>query len=52
MAVNFREELEVLGFVDVHRKGRGRARGTDFTIQPSGSIDRTHMIDTLTSMIM
>ena len=34
------QELELLGFVDIHRKGRGRGRGTDFTIQPSGSIDR------------
>jgi cell division control protein 6 len=26
------QELELLGFVGIHRKGRGRWRGTDFTI--------------------
>jgi len=46
------QELELLGFVDIFRKGRGRGRGTDFTIQPSGSIDRKYMVDTLTSMIV
>jgi cell division control protein 6 len=44
------QELELLGFVDIHRKGRGR--GTDFTIQPSGSIDRKYMVETLTSMVV
>ena len=46
------QELELLGFVDIHRKGRGRGRGTDFTIQPSGSIDRKYMVETLTSMVV
>jgi len=46
------QELELLAFVDIHRKGRGRGRGTDFTIQPSGSIDRKYMVETLTSMIV
>lgn len=46
------QELELLGFVDIHRKGRGRARGTDFTIQPSGSIDQKYMVETLKSMIV
>ena len=46
------QELELLGFVDIHRKGRGRGRGTDFTIQQSGSIDRKYMVDTPTSMIV
>ena len=46
------QELELLGFVDIYRKGRGRGRGTDFTIQPSGSIDRKYMVETLKSMII
>ena len=46
------QELELLGFVDIHRKGRGRGRGTDFTVQPSGSIDRKYMVETLTSMVV
>jgi len=46
------KESELLGFGDIHRKGRGRGRGTDFAIQPSGSIDRKYMVDTLTSMVV
>lgn len=46
------QELELLGFVDIYRKGRGRGKGTEFTIQPSGSIDRKYMVETLTSMIV
>jgi hypothetical protein len=29
-----------------------RGRGTDFAIQPSGSIDRKYMVETLTSMVV
>ena len=46
------QELELLGFIDIHRKGRGPGRGTDFTIQPPGSIDRKYMVETLTSMLV
>jgi len=46
------QELELLGFVDIHRKGRGRVCGTDFTVQPSGSIDLKYVVETLTSMIV
>lgn len=46
------QELQLLGFVDIHRKGRGRVRGTDFTVQPSGSIDRKYVVETLASMIV
>jgi hypothetical protein len=46
------QELELLGFVDIHRRGRGRGRGTGFTIQPSESIDRKYMVETLTSIIV
>ena len=46
------QELELLGFVDIHRKGWGRGRGTDLMIQPSGSIDRKYIVETLTSMIV
>ena len=52
MVLDLAKELELLGFVDIHRKGRGRGRGTDYTIQPSGSIDRKYMVETLTSMIV
>jgi hypothetical protein len=38
--------------VELYRKGRGRRRGTDFTIQPSGYIDRKYMVETLRSMIV
>jgi hypothetical protein len=44
------QELELPRFVDIYRKGRGQ--GTDFTIQPSGSIDRKYKVETLTSMIV
>jgi hypothetical protein len=46
------QELALQGFVDIHRRGRGRGRRTDFTIQLSGYIDRKYMIDTLGSMIV
>jgi hypothetical protein len=44
------QELELLGLVDIYRKGRGK--GAKFTIQPSGSIDRKYIVETLTSMIV
>jgi len=47
--IDIAQALELLGFVDIHRRGRGR--GTDFTIQPSGSIGRKYMVETLTSMM-
>ena len=33
-------------------KGFFSGRGTDFAIQPSGSIDRTYVVETLTSIIV
>lgn len=39
------QELELLGFVDIHREGRVRGRGTDFTIKPSRSIDRKYTVE-------
>lgn|GEM_PF-1844227 len=52
MAVNFREELELLGLVDVHRKRMRTCVRNQFYHSDVGSIDRTYMIDALTSMIV
>jgi CDC6, C terminal winged helix domain len=33
-------ELGLYGVVEVERKGRGRGRGVDFYISPTGSVER------------
>jgi len=37
-------ELELYGFVEVERKGRGRDRGVDFYISLTGSVERKGVV--------
>ena len=38
-------ELELYGFAGVERKGRGRGRGVDFYISPTGSVERKAFVE-------
>jgi hypothetical protein len=43
-------ELELHGFVEVERKGRGRSGGFDFFISPTGSVERNVLLDALKNL--
>ncbi|MGB8310586.1 MAG: hypothetical protein WCE81_01830 [Halobacteriota archaeon] len=45
-------ELEFYGFVEVERKGRGRARDVDFYISPTGSVERKVLLDALKDLVL
>ena len=47
-------ELELYGFIDVERKGRGRGRGVDFYISPTpkDSVERKVLLDALKDLVI
>ena len=45
-------ELELYGFVEAERKGRGRGRGVDFYISPTGSVERKVLLDALKDLVV
>ena len=45
-------ELELYGFVDVERKGRGPGRGVEFYISPTGSVERKVFLDALKDLVV
>ena len=45
-------ELELCGFVEVERKGRGRGRGVDFYISLTNSIERKVLLDALKDLVV
>ncbi len=44
-------ELELYGYVEVERKGRGRGRRVDFFISPTGSVERNALLDALKDLV-
>jgi len=45
-------ELELLGYVEVERKGRGRGQGVDFYIYPTASVKRKALLDALKDLVV
>ena len=45
-------ELELCGYVDVERKGRGRGRGVDFYIYTTDSVERKALLDALKDLVV
>jgi hypothetical protein len=44
-------ELELYGYVEVERKGRGRGGAVDFYISPAGSVERKALLDALKDLV-
>ena len=46
-------ELELYGYVEVERKGRGKGgRGVDFYIYPTDSVERKALLDALKDLVV
>jgi len=45
-------ELELYGFVEVERRGRGRRKGVDFYISPTGSVERKVLLDARKDLVV
>jgi hypothetical protein len=46
------QELELLGFVDIHRKGRGAGAEPILPLSRRGRLTGNTMVETLTSMVV
>ena len=45
-------ELELYGYAELERKGRGMGRGVDFHISPTASVERKALLDALKDLII